>query len=216
MPVVLYGYRYSVYVRIAQVVLAEKQVTYDRIEVNPFASDMPTDYLKLHPFRRVPTLVHDTFTLYETGAITRFIDEAFPGPLLQPLVPVVRARMTQIISIVDAYGYLPMVRQVFSQRVFGPRLGRTADEHQVRVGLEGASRVLGALEAIVSEKGSLVGEHWSLADCHLAPMIGYFTAAPEGQALLAQHPKLAAWWAVACQRPSLVETDPGLPDESAG
>src|SRR6266852_6085361 len=94
---VLHGYRYSVYVRIARLALAEKGVAYDRVEVNPFAPDVPADYFALHPFGRVPTLVHDDFALYETGAITRYLDETFAGPRLQPTVPRERARMTQII-----------------------------------------------------------------------------------------------------------------------
>ena len=80
MPLVLHGYRYSVYVRIVRLALAEKGVAYDRVEVNPFAPDVPASYLALHPFGRVPTLVHDDFALYETGAITRYVDRAFAGP----------------------------------------------------------------------------------------------------------------------------------------
>src|SRR6478735_9346904 len=70
MPLVLHGYHYSVYVRIVRLALAEKGVAYDRVEVNPFVPDVPSAYLALHPFGRVPTLVHDGFALYETGAIT--------------------------------------------------------------------------------------------------------------------------------------------------
>jgi glutathione S-transferase len=105
MSLVLHGYRYSVYLRIARMVLAEKGVTYRQIEVNPFAAEIPKDYLDLTPFRRVPTLVHGDFVLYETEAITRYIDEALPGPALQPTEPRQRARMAQIISIIDSYGY---------------------------------------------------------------------------------------------------------------
>ena len=72
--------------------------------------------------------------------------------------------MAQIISIIDAYGYLPMVRQVFSQRVFGPRIGRVADEAQLRAGIEGSSRVLSALESIVAVDGPVAGGGGSLAD----------------------------------------------------
>ena len=50
----------------------------------PLRPDVPAAYLALHPFGRVPTLVHDGFALYETGAISRYIDRAFPGPALQP------------------------------------------------------------------------------------------------------------------------------------
>lgn len=213
MPLVLHGYRYSVYTRIARVVLAEKGIAYERVEVDPFAAHVPEEYLAMHPFRRVPALVHGDFVLYETQAIARYIDEAFPGPVLQPAEPRRRARVAQIVSIVDAYGYWPMVRQVFSQRVFGPRLGRAVDEGQLRTGLDGAVRVLGALESIVEPDGALVGGRLSLADFHLAPMVAYFTAAPEGDAMFARFPKLSAWWQGMRRRTSLVETDPGLPGE---
>ena len=36
MSLVLHGYHYSVYNRIARLALAEKGVAYDRVEVNPF------------------------------------------------------------------------------------------------------------------------------------------------------------------------------------
>src|SRR5215831_20733088 len=104
MPLMLHGYRYSVYVRIARLVLAEKGVAYDRVEVNPFALPVPADYLALHPFGRVPTLVHDGFVLYETGAIIRYVDRSFAGPALQPDSPRTLARMDQLIGIIDSYG----------------------------------------------------------------------------------------------------------------
>ena len=75
---VLHGYRYSVYNRIARLALAEKGLACERVEVNPFDPDRPAVYLTLHPFGRVPVLVHDGFALYETGAITRYLDRAFP------------------------------------------------------------------------------------------------------------------------------------------
>ena len=208
--VTLHGFRYSVYVRIARIVLAEKGVAYESVEVNPFAQNVPAEYLALHPFRRVPTLVHGDFVLYETCAITRYVDEAFEGPALQPRAVRARARMTQIISIIDSYGYVPMVRQVFSERVFGPATGQTADEAVVRQGLEKSLRVLSALEAIAGEAGPLTGD-WSLADFHLAPMVAYFTAAPEGRDMLARFPRLTAWWNLVRTRRSFIDTEPGLP-----
>src|SRR5436190_12009725 len=144
MTLVLHGYCYSVYLRIVRLALAEKGVAYDRVEVNPFAPDVPAAYLGLHPFGRVPTLVHDGFVLYETGAITRYIDRAFPGPALQPREPRALARMDQIIGIVDSYAYWPMVRQVFAQRVFRQQSGQPFDEADVARGLAATPRVLAA------------------------------------------------------------------------
>lgn len=215
MTVVLHGYHYSVYVRIARVALAEKGVAYERVEVNPFATDVPAAYLAMHPFRRVPVLVHDGFVLYETGAITRYVDETFPGPRLQPEAPRERARMTQIISIVDAYAYWPMVRQVFSHSVFRPRVGEPVDLSEIGRGLESSARALGALEALAAAGGFLIGNHLSLADLHLAPMMAYFVTAPQGRQLLPKFPRLSAWWQAMQQRQSLAATDPGLPPRIA-
>jgi glutathione S-transferase len=205
---VLHGYHYSVYTRIARLALAEKGVAYERVEVNPFAPDVPASYLALHPFGRVPTLVHDGFALYETGAITRYIDRAFPGPALQPADPRALARMDQIIGIVDAYGYWPMVRQVFSHRAFRARTGQPVDEAEIARGIAASAKVLAALEP-------LVGDGVSLADLHLGAMIAYLALAPEGTALLRQYPRLTAWWERLSARPSFAATDPGLPDRKS-
>ena len=211
MALVLHGYRYSVYNRIARLALAEKGVAYDRVEVNPFAPDVPAAYFALHPFGRVPALVHDGFALYETAAITRYVDRAFPGPALQPAEPRPLARMDQIIGVVDAYGYWPLVRQVFSLRVFRPRLGQPADEAEIAKGLAASAKALAALEKLASNEAFLIGPTVSLADLHLGAMLAYFVQAREGDALLQQHARLAAWWQHVRQRPSFAATDPGLP-----
>src|SRR5258707_8684490 len=211
MAVILPGYRSSVYQSIARLALAGKGGGYERVAVNPFAADVPVAYRALHPFGRVPALVHDGFALYETAAITRYIDRAFAGPALQPVDARALARMDQIIAVVDAYGYWPLVRQVFSHRVFRPQVGQPTDEGEVAKGLERAARVLGALEALMADATFLVGPAPSLADLHLGAMIAYFTQAAEGDALLKQHARLAAWWQTLRQRPSFAATDPGLP-----
>jgi glutathione S-transferase len=211
MALVLHGYSPSVYARIVRLALAEKGVAYGWVEVNPFAAEIPAAYLALHPFGRVPALVHGDFTLYETSAITRYVDRAFAGPALQPDDVRALARMDQIVAVVDAYGYWPMVRQVFVQQVIRPGLGQPADAGEVARGLRDAEKVLDALEALATGQTFLVGGHLSLADLHLGAMMAYFTAAPAGQAMLDRHVKLAAWWRHLQQRPSLAATDPRLP-----
>ena len=126
MAVELIGYRYSFYLRIARMVLLEKGVAFTHLEVDPFAG-APDWYLALHPFARVPTLRHDGFVIYETSAIARYVDAAFPGVLLVPEDAQALGRMQQVVSIVDSYGYWPMVRQVFSHAVFRPRTGKAMD-----------------------------------------------------------------------------------------
>ena len=190
MAIELHGYQYSVYNRIARIALAEKSVNYTRIEVDPFQEHVPEPYRAMNPFLRVPTLVHDDFVLYETSAITRYVDEGFDGPGLQPDNSRDRARMSQIISIIDNYGYWPMVRQVASHRVFRPRLGESADEEEVQRGLEASIRVLDAIEELFT---------------------AYFAMTVEGVAALSGRRRLSRWWTDMQERPSVVGTDPGLP-----
>ncbi|MEI6202574.1 MAG: glutathione S-transferase family protein [Enhydrobacter sp.] len=212
MSLTLHGYRPSVYTRAARLALAEKGVAYDLAEVNPFAPEPAAGYLALHPFNRVPTLVHDGFVLYETGAITRYVDRAFVGPALQPADPRTLARMDQIIGIVDAYVYWPLVRQVYVHAVAMPRRGQSGDHREVQSGLAAAAKVLAALEALLdaqaSEPAFLLGSALSLADLHLVSMMAYFVEATEGAAMFAQYPKLQKWFTTLSTRPSFVATDP--------
>jgi glutathione S-transferase len=207
----LHGYRYSVYLRIVAMTLLEKDLAWKHVEVNPFADPVPPAYLSLNPFGRVPTLVHDGFVLYETTAITRYVDEAFRGRHLQPFDPRERARMNQIVAAADSYAYWPLVRQVFAQRVFAPAAGVAANEAMIAEGVERSAAVLKGLDRLAADGPHLVGASLSLADLHLGAMIAYFTMAEEGRTELSRHEKLSAWWSAFSASPSLRRSDPGLP-----
>ena len=202
--VVLHGYRPSVYTRAARLALVEKGTAFDEVEVDPFAPEPSADYLALHPFNRVPTLVHDGFVLYETGAITRYVDRTFPGPALQPTDARARARMDQIIGVVDAYAYWPLVRQVYVHAV---RRGAAGDRQEVARGLATAAKVMAALEALAADGPFLTGPALSLADLHLVAMMAYFVEASEGAAMLARHRNLQNWFTHMSARPSFSATD---------
>jgi glutathione S-transferase len=55
----------------------------------------------------------------------------------------------------------------------------------------------------------------SLADIHLAPMIGYFTMVSEANTLFNQHKRLAAWWLTISERLAYLATTPRLPNSSS-
>ena len=122
-PVTLHGYRYSVYTRIARIVLFEKGVACRTEQIDPFARPPPADLLALHPFARAPVLRHADFTLYETAAIARYVDAAFPGPALVLPSPCAAASMAQTICLIDAHADRPLVRRVFSRAVLRPAMG---------------------------------------------------------------------------------------------
>src|SRR5262249_44491608 len=200
---ILFGAAYSVYVRAARLALEEKRVPYRLIEVDIFAPDgPPPDYLLRHPFKR-----NDGFRLYETGAITRYIDDAFAGPPLLPAEPRARARVNQIISILDCYGYRPLIWDIFVERVRAPAHGRSADEGKIAAALPRAETCLRALQDLADPNGPyLTGGDITLADLHAAPMFSYFVMAKEEADLLAAQPRVARWWQGMRDRPSMAAT----------
>ena len=199
----LLGLRISVYTRIARMALEEKSVEYELEEVDIFADTGPPDeYLAHNPFGTIPCLMHGEFYLYETGAITRYIDETFPGVALQPSVSSRRARMNQIISLLDAYTYRPMVWDVYVQRIVVPSGGGQPDESLVAAALPNLEHVLQQLELLQDEYEFLTGDSVSLADLHAYPMLRYFMETPEGSAMLASYPGLEHWMQQMQARPS--------------
>jgi len=212
MSTVLHGAAYSVYVRIARLALEEKGVPYALHEVDIFAEGgPPPEHLARHPFGKIPAFEHDGFALYETTAICRYVDEAFEGPSLQPRGAQERARMAQIIALLDSYGYRGMVWGVFVELAGdAAREGRT-DRARVEAGLARSEAVLGEMERL-GEGPFLAGATLSLADLHAAPMLAYIMVTQEGRTLVARYPRMAAWVEAMRTRPSVVAT---RPDEAA-
>ena len=203
---VLYGPAYSAYTRVARIVLAEKGLAYRLEPVDILADDSPgAAHMARHPFGFVPVLEQGDFRLYETAAITRYLDEAFEGPALQPADAQERARMAQIIHLIDSYGYWPWVRVIFVERVAGPQRGGT-DEAAIAAALPRAAQALDALADLHAGAPYLSGRSFSLADAQAAPMIDYLTQAPEGRALIEERPGLARWWQDLQNRPSVQAT----------
>ncbi len=206
---ILYGPGYSTYTRSARLALEEKGVGYQHVEVD-FLQGMPEDQRARQPFGKVPAFEHDGFRLYETCAIERYVDEAFEGPALQPVEPRRRARMTQIISVLDSYTYGPTVGQLVIQRLVAPLMGGTPDEAAIEAALPAVRNCMGTLEQLLGDQAFLAGERLSLADLHLAPIFAYFTATPDSVPILDDKPGLHRWWEGIKVRESMAKTEPKL------
>lgn len=199
----------SVYVRVARIVLEEKQVPYDLTPVDPFAdAGLPVDYRRRHPFGRIPAFEHGDFKLYETTAITRYVDEVFSGPSLQPATTRSRARMNQVIGIGDAYIYRAFVWGIYVERLEKPAAGLAADQDLVFAALVETETILNALTELLGGQACLAGPDVTLADLHLAPMFDFLLRTEEGRAAVDRYPAIKAWWLRVSARPSMKATDP--------
>lgn len=209
--VIVFGASYSVYVRSVRLALAEKDVDYRLDEVDIFAKGGPSpDHLRRQPFGRIPAFEHHSpqgvVALYETSAILRYVGEAFAGPKLQPDDVIRRARMNQLLSILDNYAYRTLVWDIYVQRISRPAAGQPADEAIIDRALPLARTCLQALASLMQDGPWLAGPELSLADLHAAPMFAYFVKAPEAAELLAPHDCLRGWWDRISQRGSFGQT----------
>jgi glutathione S-transferase len=190
----VFGLTRSVYTRIARLVLEEKGADYVLEEVEIFgAAGLPADHVARHPFGRIPVLQHDDFLLYETTAIARYVDEVLPGPALQPAGTRARARMNQLVALLDAYAYRPMVWGVFVERVLAPREGRAPDSAVISRALDAARCCLHEIDRLRERSAFLAGDDVTLADLHAFPMLRYLELAHEGKALIAMIPRMQEW-----------------------
>ena len=80
-----YGVHGSPYVRKVFIALDIKDVTYEIVRQMPFSGD--TEYLKINPLGKVPSLVDGDLTLCDSKVICQYLDNAYPEPRLYPMKP---------------------------------------------------------------------------------------------------------------------------------
>ena len=181
---ILYGVDGSPYVRSARLGLEEKGVTYDFVDMS-MAEMKQEPHLSRQPFGRIPAFEHKGFALYETQAILRYVDTAFPGAPLQPTDPRHAARMNQIIGIVDWYVFPAVTVGIVAERLMSQFFwGRPADETNIAAALPKARTCIRELERLKGTADFMTGEQLSLADLMLVPHMEYFRATAEGAELL--------------------------------
>ncbi|MBH63665.1 MAG: hypothetical protein CL569_14685 [Alphaproteobacteria bacterium] len=123
-------------------VLKEKGVEFQMVESQPHTQLQN----ELHPFGKVPAFRHGEFTLYETTAIMRYVDEAFEGPALQPETPAERAQMDQWMSAVNDVYYDAMIRRLVLERLAPMIFERDPDELKIKSALPDIEHQLDILD----------------------------------------------------------------------
>jgi len=206
---IVYGPGFSTYVRTVRLALEEKPASYELVDVAMMkGAHKEPEHLARNPFGKVPAFSHDGFDLYETDAIVRYIDQAIPGQDLQPLEAKPRARMNQIIGIVESFGYACMITKLVMNRMIAPMLGGTPDEAAIKEALPTIELCLKEIERLMGNGKYLAGDKLSLADLFVIPVYHYLALTPEGQELLKSRGKIRTWWDSVKTRNSVVTTQP--------
>jgi glutathione S-transferase len=196
----------SSYVRSVRMVFIEKGIAY---ALEPHAPHSPP-VGAIHPFGKVPAFRCGALTLFETSAIVRYVDEAFPGPKLMPDTPADRARAEQWISAVLCYFYPAMIQRFVLQYIFPKGADGKPDRAVIDKAIEEMTMQFAILDAAYGIRNYLVGDRVTLADLMLAPIVFYVQAMPEGKDVLAPFAGVRRAYAAIAARPSFASTMPPM------
>lgn len=192
--ITLYGTPVSTYVRTTRLLLAEANIDYDLKDIGIFNGDNKTQsYLSKHPFGKVPTLEIDGQTIYETAAITYYINQKLAQGKFSPPDLLMQTRMHQIMAIIDSYLYTPAIGTIVIQNLIVPTQGGTTDQQAVEGAIAPTQKALKAIEDLVVGTPFLVGSMISIADFYLIPIFVYLAKTPQFKALTENTPKLNVW-----------------------
>ena len=159
-----------------RIVLAEKGIAYDVVDVDP--DNLPEDLIDLNPYNTVPTLVDRDLVLYDTRTIMEYLDERFPHPPLMPVDPVSRARFRLAMYRIEADWY-PLISQIEKGGAAATKAKKELRE-----------MVLSTADAF-AVKPYFLSDEFSLVDCYIAPVLWrlahYGIELPRGQKALEQY-----------------------------
>ena len=189
----IHGFLLSTWTRTAVMACIEKGLEYELVPLDRGSAE----HAALHPFARMPVLEHDGPVVAETLAITGYIDEAFPGPALQPESVQALRRMREWLSICADYIYRDVVLGI-------PRR-RPATEEELR----SARAPLEKIEGLVNPSEYLLGDRLTLADLYLAPQLS--NAREKAPEVLSGLDSLSGWLDWIAPRRSFQETSYDLP-----
>jgi len=198
----VYGLAMSTCTRRVLVTLHEKKADFDLKPINFAAGEHKSPaYLTKQPFGQIPYLEEGDFTLYESRAICRYLDETLPGTSLTPKDAKQRGLMEQWISIEMSHHKSAdtIVSELFFKKMMG---GAAADQSVV----DEASKKLNDLYKIMDKhlegKTFLVGDSFTLADVVFMPYLAYLQNCEGFQNVLTPYPNVSKWWNTISSRDS--------------
>ncbi|VAW68183.1 Stringent starvation protein A [hydrothermal vent metagenome] len=145
------------YSHLARIVLAEKDITFEAIDVD--LSNPPEDLSELNPYNTVPTLIDRDLVLYDSRVIVEYLDERFPHPPLMPVDPVSRAKTRLALHRVEK-DWFPLMHDILHK---GEKTAAKARK-MLRESIISSNELFKALPFFLSED-------YSLVDATIAPLL---------------------------------------------
>jgi glutathione S-transferase len=180
----LYNTQRCPYARRTRIVLHEKEIDFDVYEVD--LENKSEEFLKASPTGKVPVIVVDGESLYESNVVNQYLDEVTDGQRLTPEDPKRRAHARIWMSFADTD---------FFPAVFVASVGRYRgfSEERISEAKERLKAALAKLEERLEGRDYLAGE-FSLADvAHAGNFVRLRELEERGELSLDEYPNVAAW-----------------------
>ena len=141
-----------------RIVLAEKAVTVDIIDVDPF--NKPDELADVNPYNELPALVDRDLVLYEPNVMMEYLDERFPHPPLLPVYPVARAESRLFMYRIQR-DWARLADLILSSK----------DKDVVAQAQKELREGLISVSPIFEEKPYFMSDEFTIVDCCLAPVL---------------------------------------------
>jgi glutathione S-transferase len=165
-------------------VLHEKGVDFQTDEVD--LANKSEEFLRASPTGKVPVVVVDGDSIYESNVVNQYLDEVTDGPGLMPEDPKLRAHARIWMYFADTD---------FFPEVFAASVGRERgfSEERISEAFEKLEVALGKLEGRLEGRDYLADE-FSLADvAHAGNFVRLRELEERGEVALEEYPNVAAW-----------------------
>ncbi len=149
----------SQYSHRVRIVLAEKGVTVDIVDVD--IHDKPEDLADLNPYNSLPTLVDRDLVLYEPNIMMEYLDERFPHPPLFPVYPVARAQSRLWMHRIEK-DWCSLVDLIQAEE---------ADAKELEAARKELKENLVSIAPIFAEKPYFMSDEFTIVDCCVLPIL---------------------------------------------
>ena len=195
----LYGATPSPFFRKAQVVLEEKGIPYETVDLPPVPKT--DELLALHPMGKIPILRDGEVTVPDSSVICAYLERLHPSPALYPVDPAEYARVLFLEEYADTK-LIEVVGGLFFERFVKPNaFQQDPDEAVVAEHRAALPPVLDYLEGQVPESGDTILSQFSIADAALGAHLGGLHFANESFDA-AKWPRVARYLEAVLARPS--------------
>jgi glutathione S-transferase len=195
------GFRISNYHNKVLIALHEKGIPFEE-DCNVMPSQKP-EYLALSPLGKVPFMEVDGARLIESEVILEYLEEAYPQKPLLPKGPLARARVRELVTVIELH------MELVARRLYGAVFfGGTASDGMKQSVEKDLAKGIRALKALAKFDPFVAGGELTLADCAAAahlPLVSLSTKLAYGRDFLEDVPQIKPYLKMLGERPAFAK-----------